>query len=300
MVNEAVFEKRRWPYVLTMPISWLITAWVVLKKKVCGWGGFNIGSNSIFVDQYSHNLRLIKEGATSWRALDIIYNHRFGGRKTLTGYLDDFWIGMMNAQAVRNRFRLVKIELKDTLARFKNEGEVRLMSLACGSAQAVIDVVSELKNEGIKVKLLLIDKDDKALIHAKKLALERGVVGQVDVLRANILKVRMISETFRPHVIEMLGLLDYLHDNMAVSFISRIRDQLPKGGYFFTCNIRPNPEMHFIKHVVNWPMIYRTSRELSAIVTAAGFNDVQQIYEPLRIHGVIIAKKNQTAEHVPG
>ena len=33
-VKVAKFEKRCWLYIVTMPISWILTLWVVTKKKV--------------------------------------------------------------------------------------------------------------------------------------------------------------------------------------------------------------------------------------------------------------------------
>ena len=50
-------------------------------------------------------------------------------------------------------------------------------------------------------------------------------------------------------------------------------------------------EKHFLKWVVNWSMIYRNPYELAEIASVAGFEDYRLIYEPLRIHGVLVAEK---------
>ena len=54
----------------------------------------------------------MKEGSTSWRALEEIYNYNFGRRDGLGGLVDDFWEGMLNCQAVRNRLKVAKNELR--------------------------------------------------------------------------------------------------------------------------------------------------------------------------------------------
>src|SRR3989338_8175942 len=170
-VKSAKFEKRRWPYVLTMPISWLLTLWVIFKKSICRWQGKpDPNINTFWFDGLGLSDRAIKEGAASWKPLDIIYNHRFGRTSGLRGIVDDFWVGMINAQAVRNRLKLVKQEIRRAILRFSNHQEVRLLSLAAGSAQSVIEVMAELKTKGVRIRALLLDIDQTALDYAILLA----------------------------------------------------------------------------------------------------------------------------------
>lgn len=290
------YECRRWPYIATLPISILITLWVMMKKgiyKVCGIvGDPNKTTNHFLFDGLGEKLRLIKEGARSWKALDIIYNHRFGESQGVEGWLEDFWIGMMNAQSVRNRFKLIKMELKRALLTFAKEPEIRMMSLACGSAQAVIDVVAELKDAGIRVSVLLVDIDADALEHAKRLAQERGVLDRIQTEKLNVFKMERLARDFKPHLVEMLGLLDYLPKEKAVWLISRIRECLLPDGIFLTCNVHPNIEMYFLKWVINWSMIYRSRAELSSIIADSDFANFRLVYEPLNIHGIVIASKS--------
>jgi len=56
----------------------------------------------------------------------------------------------------------------------RNGQEVRLVSLACGSAQAIIEVIAELKRKGINVKVILIDLEQEALDYTKGLAEENS------------------------------------------------------------------------------------------------------------------------------
>jgi hypothetical protein len=286
------FEKRRWPYIVTMPISWILTFWVMIKKafyRLLKKPGPNI--NTIWFDGLGLSCREIKEGAASWRALDIIYNHGFGQRNGLRGFVDDFWIGMMNAQAVRNRLKLVKQEIRRAILQFSNHREVRVLSLAAGSAQGVIEVMAELKERGVRVRALLLDIDQTALDYAKKLACVHGVADQIKIVKTSVAQVARVSRDFKPHIIEMLGLLDYIPKDKAIRFIRKIRESLEEKGIFLTCNIRRNPERHFLRWVINWSMIYRTPAELAEIVSEAGFSDCRLVYEPLKIHGLVIVQK---------
>ena len=199
---------------------------------------------------------------------------------------------MLNCQAVRNRLKLVKQEIGRAILRFSNHQEVRLLSLAAGSAQGVIEVMAELKAKGIQVRALLLDIDQTALDYAILLADRYGVGNQIETVKANVAQVARVSQDFRPQVIEMLGLLDYIPQGKAIRLVEKIRQSLETKGIFFTCNIYHNMEMHFLKWVINWAMIYRTPAELAEIVTEAGFSDYRLIYEPLKIHGLVIAQKD--------
>lgn len=292
-VKAAKFEKRRWPYVLTMPISWLLTLWVILKKSICRWlGKPDPDINTFWFDGLGLSCRKVKEGHASWGALDEIYNYQFGGRNGLGGFVDDFWEGMLNCQAVRNRLKLIKQEIRRAILRFSNHEEVRLLSLAAGSAQGVIEVMAELKAKGIRVRALLLDIDQTALDYAILLADRHGVGDQIEMVKTSVAQVIRVSQDFRPQVIEMLGLLDYIPQDKAIRLVEKIRQSLETKGIFLTCNICHNIERRFVHWVVNWPMIYRTPAELAEIVTEAGFSDYRLIYEPLKIHGLLIAQKD--------
>lgn len=287
------FETKRWPYVLTMPISWLLTLWVIVKKIFYRWlGKTDPKINTLWFDGLGLSCRGIKDGSASWRSLDIIYNYRFGQKKGLSGVVDDFWIGMVNAQAVRNRLKLVKQEVEQAIMQFDGFREVRLLSLAAGSAQGVIEVMAKLKTKGIMVRTLLLDIDQTTLDYAKTLAERHEVGNQIETVIKSAACVARVSRDFQPHIIEMLGLLDYIPHCKAIRLVRKILGSLPDNGIFLTCNIAPNPEMHFLRWVINWQMIYRGPAELAEIIIKAGFDNCRLVYEPLDIHGLAIAQKN--------
>src|SRR3989344_4342330 len=74
-VAGVVFETNRWPYLLTLPISWALTLWVIGKKLICQLlGRKGLETNTFWFDGLGPLCRKIKDGAASWRALDVIYN----------------------------------------------------------------------------------------------------------------------------------------------------------------------------------------------------------------------------------
>ncbi len=289
-IKLPVFEKKRWLYVLTLPISWLLTLYVMVKKGICKF--FHVPglfTNTLWFDGLGSSNREIKDGAASWKALNIIYNHRFN--ESILNIVDDFWIGMINAQAVRNRYKLVKQEVRRAILQFNDYKEVRLVSLACGSAQAVIEIMAEFKDEGILVRTILVDIDQNALDYASNLAEQNGVTGQIITIKASVSEIDSIASDFKPQVIEMLGLLDYIPREKAIKLARKIYESLEIKGIFLTCNIAPNIERYFLTWVIDWPMIYRKPSDLVEIIHKAGFSDFRIIYEPLKVHGLVVATK---------
>lgn len=287
------FETSRWVYTLAMPFLWILVAWVATKKAILSEiDKPEPHTNTFWFDGLGSGCREVKEGAASWKALEVIYNRPFGKDKTVGGLVDDFWNGSINSKAIRNRLKLAKKEVRSAILQFSGQEEVRILSLAAGSAQAVIEVISELPVE-VRVKALLVDIDPTALSYAKKLAKMYGVADQIETLETSVVQVRRISRDFRPHVIEMLGLLDYVRQDNAIRLVGQIRKSLEPHGVFLTCNISPNREMHFLKYVINWEMIYRSPIVLEEVIAGAGFNDYRLVYEPLKLHGIAVARRTE-------
>lgn len=290
--NEVIkkCEKKRWLYLISLPLMWILALWVALKKKI---SGKRLYINTLLFDGLSIPCRKIKEGAATWHALNIIYNHRFNSDSSINSRVSDFWIGMMNAQAVRNRLRLVKHLLREEVQKFSNDGEVRLLSVACGSAQGVIEIMAEFKQKGIWIRTILLDIDPTAIEYAQGLAKQARVENQITFLRKGVNTLEKVVKGFDPHLVEMVGFLEYRPDYKAIRLVSKIHQILLPGGVFLTSNICKNPEWLFLHWVINWPMIYRTPEELLKIVIDGGFQpqSCQIISEPLKIHRLAICQK---------
>lgn len=294
------YEKNVLLYRLSLPLMWILTIWVMIKKITLKSVGRSPQINTLSFDGLSIPCREIKEGAASWKALDIIYNHRFGSSlRDIKGKVSDFWIGMINAQAVRNRLKLVKRELADAIREVaRKEEEVRIFSIASGSAQAVLETMTEVLKEGINVRAFLLDMDPTAIEYSEKMAEEYGLKDRVDFIMARTGKIEEVAKDFNPQIVEMVGFLDYRSHQKAITLVKRIHKILPNGGKFLTANMIPNLEQHFMKWVINWIMIYRKPKELLQILVRGGFNadfggsgTVQIICEPHRLHAVAICEK---------
>ena len=297
--QEPTFEHLVWPYRLALPVLFLVGAYVQGKKalyRLVGGHACVPKTNFWLVDWISINSRRVKDGAAKWLALDAVYNFRKGeGRNRIVRAFDTYWMHIRNAQAVRNRLVIVKRELAAAIrsvAKTKTGGEpVRILSLAAGSGQGVIEVVADLKRIGIQCEVLLVDQDESALAHARTLAVRHSVSAVVTCREGNVVAFKRELHGSRPDIVEMCGLTDYLEDGLAVALFKRIYTHLQPDGFFLTCHIHPNSERYFLWYVVNWGMLYRTRKQLRSLLVSGGFLDAKLYTEPHRIHSVAVAQK---------
>lgn len=266
-----------------------------LKKILWRMGRDKNHISSIFIDRFSQYNHMAKIGAASWLSLDVFYNYHQNIeprlRRDIEGYLTRYWIAKMeNRQAVTNRFKIVIKMLSKAISRFRQKDEIRILSIASGSAQAVIRAMEE--NTDLNVKAILLDTDKTALKEAEKMTTESGLQDRFKFIRGSSVMVEEICQNFQPHIVEMVGFLDYLTDKDAEELVSRIRKILAPNGFFLACNIKKNPEKIFLDWTLLWPMFYRTEEEFGRILTEGGFSpeNTEIIYEPFFIHGIAVCR----------
>jgi len=285
------YETNNWTYIFRLPLILGLAFWVALKKMILG---SKLKINTFWFDGVSPACRAVKENATSWRALDIIYNYRPGGDRSLSGRVTDFWNKLGNIMALRNRLKLVKKALKHIIEDLlEKESEIRLVSIASGSAQGVIEIMSEFKEKGTFIKAIFLDLDLTAIEHSRKLAQEAGVINQIKFLNENVRKLEEAVSGFNPNIVEVVGFLEYRPKERAIKLFQRIHRLLVPEGILITSSISPNLESPFSHCVGDWPMFYRNLDKFIEIITKGGFSppNVKVFYEPLKFQKIAICRK---------
>lgn len=299
-------------------IGWLLTQFFIGLPMVA-WGylvwTFNVSllkkrpykkfAGSLSFLELSPACREIRNGSAGWQALYIIYNWygHFGLKPT--GLSRDplawLWIKIRNAQAVRNRLRIIVRELKEAIRKISSLGgeEIRIASIASGSAQSLFLAAKALREEGFhrRIRILLVDLDQSALEKSLELAdhfdFPREDIISVKASTSSIERILKRNE-FHPHIIEMAGFLDYCQDRKAIFLIKTIHRLLIPGGFFFTCHIHPNFERHFLRWVLCWSMLYRSRQDFLGLIEKSGDWDTTAITEPHGIHTVAVCRKKKT------
>ncbi len=267
-----------------------------LRKVIWLMGRDKKHISSLFFDRFSRFNHQAKTEAANCRSLDLFYNYYEKVKPQLNGnverFFTTFWMQKMeNRQAVTNRLKIVVNLLEDAFKKFINEPEIRLVSVASGSAQAVIEAMKRCPH--LNVKAVLIDIDESAIEVSRQKAKEAGLEDSFTFVKGTTSLLEKICQDFRPHIIEMVGFLDYRPDDKAIRLISRIRKCLSSGGYLITCNIRRNREKIILDWVLLWPMIYRNEKQFVGLLTKGGFSpeNINIFYEPFRIHEVAVCQK---------
>lgn len=305
-------DKRSWDYIF---ILWIVSAWAMitnfaqavfiklfkkpgnsLRKIIWEMGRNPSHISSSFVDRFSEFNHQAKIGAANWRSLDLFYNYFEKIKPQLDGNFEGwatrYWIEKMeNRQAVTNRLKIVINLLEDAFKKFINEPEIRIVSVASGSAQAVIETI--LRCPHLNIKAVLIDLDESAIEVSRQKAKEAGIEGRFTFLKGTPSLLEKVCQNFQPHIVEMVGFLDYRPEDKAIRLISRIRKCLLPGGYLLTGSIRKNREKIFQDWTLLWPMIYRNEKQLAELLVRGGFSSrlINIFYEPFRIHGIAVCQK---------
>lgn len=237
--------------------------------------------------------RVVCQTVTTYKALEVMYTYPNRRARGETNLSDSFWESFLsNARAIRNRLLLVKGEVKEVIKKAgQRKNIVNLLSLGSGSARAIFEV-AEMLNEQPRVRIKLIDMSRNAIEFSKELARKYNI-NHVEWHRDYAQNLERYCKNFHPDVVEMVGLLDYYPHEYAVDLVAKIYKVLSPGGWLVTCNIRRNFESPFVTKSINWPLIYRSPKELADILLKAGFpvEGLKLIYEPLVIHGLAIAQK---------
>ncbi len=241
----------------------------------------------------------ILENVTTHAAIEILYQegqpHRV--RNLLQRFFHYIWFSTNNPKAVRNRLRLVERELikaiKNSIA---NRDEISILSVASGSARAIIESVDNPEFLNHKISVAFLDKSSHALEYSRKLISTKHFPNNFSFRWIEDLAKKFHAHyegMAHPNIIETVGLMDYFNDDKVLEFFSHVYTHLRKGGTFITANIADNPERKFVTNLVGWEMIYRQPEEFLEIAMKAGFKkeNIQILLEPLKVHFVMIAKK---------
>ncbi len=238
----------------------------------------------------------------STQSLEVMYKRSFqkSSKWTLKYMANTFWHTVVSQpKALRNRLKITKSAIDhNVLSIISNPSEqhatnpIRILSIAGGSSRSTIQVVADLKNNGVthEIEVFTIDKDQAALDIGKQLAMDAGVSSNFNWICGNANRVGTLIHDKRFDIIEIVGLIDYFDDERTIRLMKVARDVLYKGGIIVAANVMPNSEVPFV-HKMGWPkMIYRTHKDLEMLLEKSGFTKTEIITEPLKVHCIAIAK----------
>jgi extracellular factor (EF) 3-hydroxypalmitic acid methyl ester biosynthesis protein len=177
-------------------------------------------------------------------------------------------------------------------ARIGTGRPLRVLSLACGPALELYNLLCELPRVEHPVELFLLDQDQDALACAHG-ALHRVLAERREALFGVELSALHFSvgQLLRPKdeaeaavgrdvlgemdFVYSAGLFDYLPRGVAKRLVARLLDMLRPGGELFIGNLREDPASAWMmEHAVAWHLIYREPAAMLEL--AAGLPQVAE------------------------
>ena len=224
-------------------------------------------------------------------ALDVAYNVNGGFAfwqqpvmpRCGVDFMTKFYLNFPNAQAVRNRYRIV---VQAYLERGGNA-----LSIACGSAQPLIHAFA-LKADSL-AHLMLTDASEEALA----LARETASWAKLPHHKVSTRKIQWnklnsaFSSNRKFHFVEACGILDYLSPKISIALVKKMLEVTEEGGTIIVSNVVPTRHEKVLSKLFNWNMVYKKPEELKQIVEEAGGKNVQVQVEPWGIHAVVTATR---------
>lgn len=169
---------------------------------------------------------------------------------------------------------------------------LRVLSLACGPALELYNLLSELPAVEHPVELFLLDQDEDALAYAHR-SMHRLLAERRDALAGVELNALHFSvgQLLRPKdeaeaavgrdvlgnmdFVYSAGLFDYLPRGVAKRLVRRMLAMLRPGGELFIGNLREDPASAFMmEHAVAWHLLYREPEVMLEL--AAGLPEVAE------------------------
>lgn len=242
----------------------------------------------------------IVDNATNHKALEILYHNGYKKdlKKMYEKISNAIWLNTNNSKAVRNRLKIVNHEISSKLRELitSEKSEISMVSIAAGSARAVIEALEANPANDKKISVTFIDKSESALEYSKDLLNTKEFSKQSNYTFkwiSDTVNGFLDKNTEKFDIVEMVGLMDYFEDDRARTIFQKINNSLRPEGIFITANINNNSEKKFVTKAIGWPMIYRSAEHIGRLVHEAGFphTDIELYYEPLKIHSIIIARR---------
>lgn len=228
-------------------------------------------------DLFCKTARSMRRAATSSTALDMVYDHcvHKADGPTMAAVAKWYYNHLNTVIGGRNRLTLVRKEILDSIYHFVSQGkeEINVLSVACGSARAVLDAAKLVQD--IKVNIYLVDWNEESLQSARAYATELGIADQLQTKKCYANRAvtwLQLQQGVQAHIVEVCGLIDYFTEEKTVELLALFGQVLAPNGRLITSQVAPTPEKEFLEVVVGWiGMYYRSLEQFQPLVEKAGY-----------------------------
>lgn len=182
--------------------------------------------------------------------------------------LDRCLLGLPTAAALRERMERAAEAVGSGLP---TDRSARLMLVNATGAALLTGLVADLARLGADA--LVVDGSREALAFV-----DAGLPSRPSSVRLKLVQQDLgeLVLGLRPEgfgtqdIIVLDSLIDYLPDRLVASLLAWSRTHLDEGGVAILTGLAPSPDAGLFDHLLRWPMVRRSERELAGLVEAAG------------------------------
>jgi extracellular factor (EF) 3-hydroxypalmitic acid methyl ester biosynthesis protein len=216
--------------------------------------------------------------AGDFEMMRMIYDNEYEGDSTFGKVMHKHPLEHPGAKAVRTRRKLIAKsfdEIKKS-KKWKNHKKLTLLSVACGPAYEIQDILGS-SNDHSRYHFTLLDQDKLALKAAKALVkkLETDLSTKLNVKYLNesvrtMLTTKQIADKWgKFNFIYSMGLFDYLTPPAARVVIQKLYQLLEPGGEMIIGNFHvSNPSKFYMEYWLDWVLYYRTEEEFLQLLSS--------------------------------
>ncbi len=228
---------------------------------------------------------LVRPG--SWMSMELSYEVGKESKDWM-----DFLVMRWGAMpmALRNRKKLVSAVLADLIRQYATKGHVKVLGIGAGPSRNLLSAVILAREQDVSATC--IDLDAEAFTFGRQIWKESGIPEDAIVFLEGDAADLTRKIHIVPQIVKLVGILEYLDDDSLARLLAVSYQCLADGGSIVTHSIVPGHGVDpFMRRVFGLHLKYRTTEQLIARLSQAGFAEFQTFSEPIGVYTIIQAKK---------
>jgi predicted RNA methylase len=221
-----------------------------------------------------------------WKSMVLSY------REEMPPQIADRFLLRLGAMpiALRNRRKLAT-EILARLIRERGDqsSPTNVVCLGAGPGMICLDAIERSGNPNCRA--YLIDQNAESFPFGQALAESKQLAGRVEFIHGDVTHYRSLCKA-TPHVVKMIGIIEYLPDAVVLDIARAIVEAMPAGSVLVANSLtRKHGTDRFFRRVFDLHMIHRTADQVRGLLSDAGLTTEAVFTEPLGVYDVLVCRK---------
>lgn len=220
-----------------------------------------------------------------WRAMKITYENGTPLDRIDKRILKDAVLTL----SARNRKRMAVRVLRELIHKYRIGGDVHIVGIGTGPGFNVLEAMVDAETD--RVFAYCIDEDADAFTFGMRMAEEMGLRGRVRYIAGDAINLERLLEVV-PHIVKMVGILEYLTDEQVKDLLNVSHRMLPPGGSVVVNSmVATHGVDRYLRRIFNWHLNYRSPRKILRLFEECGFGDFHLRRDPLGVYAILVGSK---------